>query len=118
MCVCVGIIGISVDSFPCHRGFIRISPSLCYLSEVTIHLPRKSKNSPVLFSLVVQDKFPVYVEAGWVIAILMEGQRRVIRLGRAWGKEVEERMEGSHSLDGRKFTLTEQLLCPRVSMLS
>ena len=72
----------------------------------------------MLFSLVVQDKFPVYVEAGWVIAILMEGQRRVIRLGRAWGKVVEERMEGSHSLDGRKFTLTEQLLCPRVSMLS
>lgn len=73
---------------------------------------------PVLFSLVVQDKFPVYVEAGWLIAILMEGQRRVIRLGRAWGKEVEERMEGNHLLDGRKFILTEQLLCPRVSMLS
>jgi hypothetical protein len=73
---------------------------------------------PVLFSLVVQDKFPVYVEAGWLIAILMEEQRRVVRLGRAWGKEVEERMEGSHLLDGRKFTLTEQLLCPRVSMLS
>lgn len=86
-----------MDSFPCHWGFIHISPSMCYLSEITIHLPRKSKNSFYLSLLIgSQDKFPVYVKAGWLIAILMEGQRRVIRLGRAWGKGVEARMEGSH----------------------
>lgn len=57
---------------------------------------------PVLFSLVVQDKFPVYVEAGWLADCHPDGRaKKGSQIGKSLGKGGG-REDGGKSFARRK----------------
>lgn len=76
-----------------------------YLSFSMLTVKNYESHSPagrslsVLFTYLFpfsssRTKFAFYVEADWPVALLMEGRRRMIKLGKAREKRLEERVAG------------------------